>query len=162
MAPDFDGHPTVIAIEREWQRLNQVLRSLNGEQVERPAFDPEFGGAPWTVKDLLVHIAAWKRNTIRVIELIRTDPSSVPSVGTPDEILAIDYEAFNREQQELWAACSLDEALAEHRAAHGDLVSALREIPLATIPDPSSRNIWPYPAIWHTKMHRLDISDALA
>jgi hypothetical protein len=49
MAADFDGHPTVIAIEREWHRLNETLRSLTPEQVERPAFDPEFGGARWTV-----------------------------------------------------------------------------------------------------------------
>ena len=162
MTTRFDDHPTVIAIEREWQRLNEVLRSLTPEQVERPAFDPEFGGARWTVKDLLVHIAAWKRNTIRVIEMVRTDPSSVPDAGTPDEILEIDFEAFNREQQERWASCSLEDALAEHRAAHEELVAALREIPLADIPEPTSRNIWPYPAIWHTKMHRVDISDALA
>lgn len=155
-------HPTLVAIEREWVRLNEVLGSLTPEQVARPAFDPEFGGAPWTVKDLLVHIAAWKRNMIRVIDMLRADPTSVPSAGTPDEILDIDFEAFNREQQARWASCSLQDALEEHRAAHAGLVAALGSIPAELIPEPTSRNIWPYPAIWHTRMHRLDISDALA
>ncbi|MGI8615371.1 MAG: DinB family protein, partial [Actinomycetota bacterium] len=111
MGEDFDTHPTVVTIQREWRRLNETLDSLTPEQMERPAFDPEFGGAPWTVKDLLVHIAAWKRNTIRVIELVRADPASVPGTGTPDEILEIDFEAFNGEQQARWASCSLDDAL---------------------------------------------------
>lgn len=95
MGEDLDTHPTVVTIQREWRRLNETLDSLTPEHMERPAFDPEFGGAPWTVKDLLVHIAAWKRNTIRVIELVRADPASVPGTGTPDEILEIDFEAFN-------------------------------------------------------------------
>ncbi len=161
MGEDFDTHPTVVTIQREWRRLNETLDSLTPEQMERPAFDPEFGGAPWTVKDLLVHIAAWKRNTIRVIELIRADPASVPGTGTPDEILEIDFEAFNGEQQARWASCSLDDALIEHRTAHDELLAALASIPPELIPEPTTRNIWPYPAIWHTRMHRLDILDAL-
>ena len=161
MGDDFDTHPTVVTIQREWRRLNETLDSLTPGQMERPAFDPEFGGAPWTVKDLLVHIAAWKRNTIRVIELVRADPGSVPGAGTPDEILEIDFESFNAEQQARWASCSLDDALIEHRAAHDELLAALASIPPALIPEPTTRNIWPYPAIWHTRMHRLDILDAL-
>ena len=74
---------------------------------------------------LLVHIAAWKRNTIRVIDMVRADPASVPDSGTPDDILKIDFEAFNREEQARWDTCSLDEALTEHRAAHAELLAAL-------------------------------------
>jgi hypothetical protein len=79
-------HPTLVVIDREYQRLNEVLDNLSPEAMERGAFDPEFGSAPWTVKDLLVHMAAWKRNAIRVSEMVRSDPSSVPESGTPDEI----------------------------------------------------------------------------
>jgi DinB family protein len=161
MREGLDEHPTVVTIQREWRRLNETLDSLTPEQMERPAFDPEFGGTPWTVKDLLVHIAAWKRNTIRVIDLVRADPASVPESGTPDDILKIDFEAFNQEQQARWASCSLDEALTEHRAAHDELLAALASIPPEQIPEPTTRNIWPYPAIWHTRMHRLDILVAL-
>jgi hypothetical protein len=157
----FAEHPTVVAIQREWDRLNETLDPISPEQMERPAFDPEFGADPWTVKDLLVHIAAWKRNTITVIDMVRADPGSVPAVGTPDDILELDYEAFNRAQQARWAGCSLEEALTEHRAAHADLIAALGSIPQDRIPEPLNRNIWPYPAIWHSKMHRLDILDAI-
>ena len=138
MDDDFDTHPTVVTIQREWRRLNETLDSLTPGQMEQPAFDPEFGGAPWTVKDLLVHIAAWKRNTIRVIELVRADPGSVPGSGTPDEILEIDFESFNAEQQARWASCLLDDALIEHRAAHDELLAALASIPPALIPGPTT------------------------
>ncbi|HZA26980.1 MAG TPA: DinB family protein [Actinomycetota bacterium] len=154
-------HPTLVVIDREYQRLNEVLDNLSPEAMERAAFDPEFGSAPWTVKDLLVHMAAWKRNAIRVSEMVRSDPSSVPESGTPDEILEIKVDRFNRETYERWRGRSIDEALAEHRAAHEELVSALESLPRDLIPQPTSRNIWPYPAIWHVKMHRMDIMDAV-
>lgn len=154
-------HPTLVVIEREYQRLNEIIEHLSPETMERPAFDPEFGSAPWTVKDLLVHMAAWKRNAMRVSEMVRSDPSSVPSTGTPDELLDIDVDQFNRETYERWRERSLDEALAEHRAAHEELVAALGSLPPEQIPEPTSRNIWPYPAIWHVKMHRMDIVDAV-
>jgi hypothetical protein len=154
-------HPTLRVIEREWRRLNEAIEKLSPEQLSRPAFDPEFGSAPWTVKDLLVHMAGWKRNTIRVIDMLKADPSSVPSAGTPDEILKIDVDAFNRETYERFRASSTEEALAEHQSAHEDLVSLLESLPADQIPAPQSRNIWPYPAIWHVKMHRMDIMDAV-
>jgi uncharacterized damage-inducible protein DinB len=154
-------HPTLAVIEREFQRLNDVLKDLSPEAMERPAFDPEFGSAPWTVKDLLVHMAAWKRNALRVLEMVKSDPSSVPAAGTPDEILGIDVDEFNRDTYERWKERSLNEALSEHRAAHQELVSGLESLPSEQIPQPTSRNIWPYPAIWHVKMHRMDIVDAI-
>jgi uncharacterized protein (TIGR03083 family) len=154
-------HPTLIVIDREFRRLNDVLDGLSPDAMERPAFDPEFGSAPWTVKDLLVHMAAWKRNALRVSEMVKSDPSSVPDVGTPDEILEIDVDQFNRDTYERWRERSLNEALAEHRAAHEELVSAMESLPSEVIPSPTSRNIWPYPAIWHVKMHRMDIVDAI-
>jgi uncharacterized protein (TIGR03083 family) len=154
-------HPTLVVIDREYQRLNEIVDHLSPETMERPAFDPEFGSAPWTVKDLLVHMAAWKRNATRVSEKVKSDPSSVPESGTPDEILEIDVDQFNRDTYERWREKPLDEALAEHRAAHEELVTALKSLPPELIPQPTSRNIWPYPAIWHVKMHRMDIVDAV-
>jgi uncharacterized damage-inducible protein DinB len=154
-------HPTIAVIEREYQRLNNVLKDLSPETMQRPAFDPEFGSAPWTVKDLLVHIAAWKRSAMRVLDMVRSDPSSVPAAGTPDEILDIDVDQFNKDTYERWKETSLDEALAEHRTAHEELTAALESLPPEQIPEPTSRNIWPYPAIWHVKMHRMDIVDAV-
>lgn len=162
MTTSEQGHPTLVVIDREYQRLNEVLDNLSPETMEHPAFDPEFGSAPWTVKDLLVHMAAWKRNAIRVCEMVKSDPSSVPESGTPDEILQIDVDQFNRDTYERWRESSLDEALAEHRAAHQELLTALQSLPREQVPHPTSRNIWPYPAIWHVKMHRMDIMDAVA
>ena len=156
-----EEHPTLAVINREYRRLNDVLDGLSPEALERPAFDPEFGSAPWTVKDLLAHMAAWKRNAIRVSEMVKADPSSVPDSGTPDEIRDIDVEQFNRDTYERWHDRSLEEALAEHRAAHEELVNALQSLPPELVPPPTSRNIWPYPAIWHVKMHRMDIVDAV-
>lgn len=157
----MQDHPTLAVIDREFQRLNDVLDNLSPEAMARPAFDPEFGSAPWTVKDLLVHMAAWKRNAIRVSEMVKSDPSSVPESGTPDEILDIDVDQFNRDTYDRWQGSSLDEALAEHRAAHVELMTALESLPGELVPQPTSRNIWPYPAIWHVKMHRMDIVDAV-
>ena len=154
-------HPTLAVIDREYRRLNDILDGLSPDAMEGPAFDPEFGSAPWTVKDLLTHMAAWKRNAIRVGEMVKSDPSSVPAAGTPDQILEIDVDQFNRDTYERWRDRPLDEALAEHRGRHEELVRALRSLPGELIPPPTSRNIWPYPAIWHVKMHRMDIVDAV-
>jgi hypothetical protein len=153
-------HPTLEVIEREWASLNEVLDGLAPEQMEHPVYDPELESEPWTVKDLLVHMAGWKRNAIRVIDMLKTDPSSVPSAGTPDVILQIDGDAFNREMYERSSAGSVEDAMAEHRAAHSELMAALGSLPSEQIPQPTSPNIWPYPAIWHVRMHRMDTVNA--
>ena len=147
-------------IDTEFRRWERLLARLGPADHERPLFDADAEGDRWVIRDVVTHIAAWKRNTTRVARL-RQEGRDLPLDQTPDETLGIDdVDAFNQEVRRRWRERSFDDALAEHRAAHAELVAALRGLPEEKIP-PRATGTWLYPATWHPRLHRLHVIDAL-
>ncbi len=101
-------------IETGWRKLNDTLGRLTPEQMTDIR-----NAEGWAVKDHLVHIAAWERSV-----------ASYMRGGTRYEGLGVDEQVWdsgeddiiNAAVQQNWKDASLDEALAEFRDAHSDLM----------------------------------------
>lgn len=57
----------LAAEERGWRELNDLIRPLEPDELE-VAVD---GGASWTVKDLMWHVACWSAEAFETLERIR-------------------------------------------------------------------------------------------
>jgi hypothetical protein len=76
----------------------------------------------WTAKDLLAHIAAWDRWALQEMQrMLKGEP--------PDLTTTRDEEAFNAAAVTAWRNRSLDEVLAELRAARASWVAWLEDLP---------------------------------
>ena len=146
-------------IDTEWRRWERLIGRMSGDDFTRQLFEGEAGSARWTIRDVLTHIAAWKRNTIRVAEMHEAG-AELSLELTPDEVLAIDVNTFNDDVYRRWRERSVAEAIAEHRSAHAELMAILRRLPATKIP-PRPTQTWLYPATWHPRLHRLHAIDAL-
>ena len=146
-------------IDTEWRRWERLLERLRPEQYSLPLFESESAAETWTIRDILAHIAAWKRNIIRVAEQ-HLAGGAPPLDETPDGILGIDVQAFNEDIYQRWRAAPISDAIDEHRAAHRELMAILESLAPEKIPAHATRT-WLYPATWHPRLHRLHVLDAL-
>jgi len=135
------------AIDSEWRALEEIVGGLAPEQFELPVLDDE---APecWRVRDLLVHLAAWKRHAA-TIAARRADLDDYPT-----QVLALDWDDFNRRLFEDWHDRPLAAVLAEHAGAHADLLAALDRLPLELLVAEERPRRWLAPALSHTRNHR--------
>lgn len=107
-------------IERAWLDLNQYLSRLTEEQMTAPV---DANG--WSVKDHLIHLTAWERS---MAYMLRGKPrhrgigvdEGLYLSGTDDDINAEVY----RRMHDL----PLEEALAQFRYAHQDLLQELKPL----------------------------------
>ncbi|MGH2471840.1 MAG: DinB family protein [Candidatus Limnocylindria bacterium] len=115
-------------IDTEWRRWERLIGRIGVDDFTRQLFDGEGGSATWTIRDVLTHIAAWKRNTIRVAQMHEAD-AGLSLELTPDEVLRIDVNKFNDDVYQRWRNRPVAEAVAEHRSAHAELMAVLRRLP---------------------------------
>jgi hypothetical protein len=101
-------------------------------------------GAGWSTADHLSHIAAWERMIVAHL----TDGSDHEIVGVdPARYAAMSLDEINNALYHRLRGLSLDDALAEYRAAHLALVSFLRSLDDAAFAlpfwddDPSRRTV---------------------
>lgn len=146
-------------IDTEWRRWERLIGRIGADDFTRQLFEGEGGSATWTIRDVLTHIAAWKRNTIRVAQMHEAG-AGLSLELTPDEVLGLDVNKFNHDVYQRWREHSVAEAIAEHRSAHAELMAVLRRLPAEKIP-PRPTQTWLYPATWHPRLHRLHVLDAL-
>ncbi len=124
-----------LALERA--RLLEQLIGLEEEALTRR---PMPGG--WTVKDLLVHIAAWDRWERREMERTLTE-------GAPDLSALETMDAFNADAVAAWRGRDLDEVLAELQEARRDWTTWLAALPVETFcQERTFRGVdWTFPTI---------------
>jgi hypothetical protein len=151
-----DWGSDLASIDREWRALRRLVRRLRDEDYAQRVFDSDETSDPWMVKDVLAHIAAWKRNVITALD--RVGPDGDPQWDLfVTTILGLDYEEFNHGVFLRWRVKSVDEVITEHRRAHADLLARLRSL------DEGPRHLVPsdtrllYPAIQHSRAHRLHL-----
>jgi hypothetical protein len=117
-------------IEPAWAALNAVLDRLTPTQMT--AFTDAQG---WTVKDHLIHLAAWERS---MVFFLQGQPLHI-GLGV-DETLYLDLEgddddinaAIQQQRQDL----PLAEALGQFRDAHGQLMKLLGPLTDADLQKP--------------------------
>jgi len=125
-------------------------------------------GDGWTLGDMPAHFAFWWRMAARGARhaaATHAAPDQSTSVRT---FLGIGehFDALNAESFSRWRARPVAERVSEMRAAHDDLVAALRDLPdeFLLCDDPSTdgmrRYLW-QPAVNHPRQHRPHIESAL-
>ena len=155
----------LAVVDREWSALATRFASLDAAQFARPVFGE---GDGWTLGDMPAHFAFWWRMAARGARhaaATRAAPDQSTSVRT---FLGIGehFDTLNAESFSRWRARPVAERVSEMRAAHDDLVAALRDLPdeFLLCDDPSTdgmrRYLW-QPAVNHPRQHRPHIESAL-
>ncbi len=151
-------------LDREYEAIESLFRSLSPEQLETPVFTGE--GAGWRVRDLIAHFAYWQTIAARIAEKIATgvlpgdSDTMLTFVGEPPGA-----DARNAENFEAWRGRPVADAIAHLRAAHARLIAGLRALPPERVvksdaPEDWYRYFW-QPGLNHLRQHRPHIDAAL-
>ena len=129
--------------EREFKLLDRLVSRLTAAQWNARVPRSETRD-PWTVKDVLAHIAFWKSG-VTLLALGQRLPK--------ESHLKIDEG--NRVVYLRWKRRSPREVLAYHRQVHKDLLKALRAAPSAWFSRRSLGPDWPFDLDGHSANHRV-------
>ncbi len=112
-----------------WARLSGVLDRIPSADWDRPVAPSDGGGAPWSVRDHVGHLAAWSDEGIAAIERV------LAGGAWPDDadFAGGDFDAFNEIQRAGWASDGAAVVRAHLDDAHGRLVALARSLPLEVI-----------------------------
>lgn len=126
--PNTTKTELLAAIEREWEALQTAVSHLTPEQMT--AIQDEQG---WTVRDHLVHLAAWERS---VLFMLHGQPRH-EGLGVAESLyLSGDFEAINAA---IWAQnqdVSLAVARRRLQAVHQQLLAAIAPLDDAALQKP--------------------------
>jgi hypothetical protein len=116
-------------LDGENQRWERLLGDIGADRMEEPGV----AGA-WSIKDIVAHLAAWRRRTVGRIEAVANgQPEPAPS--WPAELLEDDeinawFHARDRDK-------SVRDVLAESRGVFQKLVAAVAKLPEDALSDPA-------------------------
>lgn len=105
-------------LDGEYESLYGVLMSLSDADKTRPMLDT------WSVKDILVHIAAWLREGTRGLESLARGEQ-----GMADSLDDDDVDGQNARFVEEWRDASVQEVQTELHLAKNVFARALRALP---------------------------------
>jgi len=105
-------------LDGEYESLYGVLMSLSDADKTRPMLDA------WSVKDILVHIAAWLREGTRALEGLARGEQ-----GLADSLDDDDVDARNARFVEEWRDASVQEVQTELHLAKNVFARALQALP---------------------------------
>jgi hypothetical protein len=134
-------------LDGEYENLYAILMmSLSDADKLRPLFDT------WSVKDVLIHIAAWLREGARALEGVAQGEEAVA------ESLDDDVDAKNARFVEEWRGASVQEVETELHLAKDVFVRAMRALPQESFADEgTARRIVLEEGIDHFKEHAQQI-----
>jgi hypothetical protein len=120
----FAATPTktdlIEGINRAWSTLEGAIAGLGEEALTTP------GGDGWSVKDHLVHIEAWERYLLALLE--RRSPSTALGIDLAT-IRSTEDDPLNELIRELTKEQPLSQALADLRRTHERLLAAIAALP---------------------------------
>jgi hypothetical protein len=112
--------------QKEWESL---LAEVGEDRMEEPGVQ-----GPWSIKDIVAHLTAWRRRTVGRLEAVaRSQPEPKPS--WPSELS--DDDQINAWFHERDKSKSLAEVLSESRRVFDQLAAAVEKIPDEAFNDPS-------------------------
>ena len=143
-------------IDSTWNELLNYLSSLSEEQLTRPT-----DAAGWTAKDHVIHIAAWEKAALALIE----GKSKREALDISEEIWALDEDdPINAVLQERYQAMPLDEVMQTLRQNHERILAKIKSMTDADLMLPfkhyqphssSERPMIDY-VQWDTEKHYID------
>ena len=108
-------------IAAAYRPLEAQVAALSEAQMTQPGVMGE-----WTVKDVLAHVAWWERHLLRTLRAGHDELDEMVTEGTDSR------QVTDRANAEVFATNrdrSLDDVLAEFRAAHAEMLAALASWP---------------------------------
>lgn len=134
---------------REYEKLDKLVAHLSDKEWKRKVPRPETKD-PWTVKDVLAHIAYWKSGVARSARGQRREPWN-PTATVNEENRRV-FLRFRRR--------SPKEVLEYHRQVQIDLLAAIREAPKAWFTRKRGAD-WPFDLDGHSANHRIKDLEAV-
>jgi hypothetical protein len=143
-------------IESRWRELDGVVRALDASALDRQVPGMGEGAATWTVKDVIAHLAAWRRNAAKVAAL-QAEPDAEPVNNFPGRVLGFRTDDFNAQLLAEWRDRPGPVVLEEHQASYEALVQALAAVPEPRLVIRKRSALWLTPAIGHPRVHLADL-----
>lgn len=137
--------------QREFRRLNQVIKRLGAADWRRKVPRPETKD-PWTIKDALAHIVYWKEHSARVFR----------GEKRPLEMRGLEVNQINAVIYRRWRDRRPADVVAWHRQVQDEVMHTLRDRPDDWFGRRERGPDWPGDFVGHSAWHRMrDIEAAL-
>jgi hypothetical protein len=146
----------MAVIDATWDELDGFVRGLDETALLTRVPGLGEGADTWAVKDVLTHIAAWKRNAAEVARR-QADARTRPVNGFPGQVLGFRTDAFNADLITRTRDRPAREAVVDHRAAHREALGALAEVADNRLLSRGRSRLWLTPMIGHPAVHLVDL-----
>jgi len=151
----------LAAITDTWSELETFVNGLTEHEFGLRTPGLGEGADVWTVRDVVVHLAAWRRNVSRVAEL-QAAPNAQRLNDFPGTILGFETHPFNAALLREWRDSPLSAVLDEHRASYTEMVRALELVPERNLLLRGRSVLWLTPGMGHAHLHLLDLRAAVS
>lgn len=147
----MDRVELMAEIERRWRLIDDLVAEADTSVLARPAGGPEAPPEGWSVGEVLLHMAAWKRRALAVARVMAEKPST--SNDEANDLLFTGWQVFNNGHRDRSRGTDARSILVEHSAAHVELVAALEALPEACLLERGRARLWLRPLMAHTFDH---------
>ena len=117
-------------LNAEYQSWERLLGEIGEDRMDEPGAAGE-----WSIKDVVAHLTAWRRRTVRRLEAVaqgQPEPKAEWSAElTDDDDINAWFHARDRDK-------SVSEVLSEARRVFQQMVSAIEKVPENKLDDPRS------------------------
>jgi hypothetical protein len=155
----------LATFDQEWRDLDTLFRGMSESDLERPVFTGE--GPGWRVRDLMPHFAAWQGRAARAARKVaaegiqpKLDDRVRTFLGISETVDELNDATFSG-----WRARDVPDLLAEFKAKHAELMSALGALtPSQLMTGESVDDVYVsfrMPGLQHLRIHREHLEAAL-
>lgn len=158
----MDRAELMAEIDRRWHLVDDIVRDVPDEALDHLADGPEAPPSGWTLGEVLLHMAGWKRRALGVAQALAGDPDQTDEAINSS--IFGGWREYNDGHKERSAGASHETVRSEHAAAHRELLLALDDLPDRCLLDAEGKpRAWLRPLLAHTFDHLdADIKPALA
>jgi hypothetical protein len=156
----------LAACEAAFDDVEALVGDLTAEQLERPVFTGE--GEGWRVRDLIAHLAAWQARGAQAARRVAREGLQPTTADRARTLIGLteSVDDINAGTHRVTRDRSAARSLADLRAAHAELMDALRALTPAQLLAGDSVNdmylAFRAPAYEHLQKHGAHINAALA
>src|SRR5215472_4730429 len=147
----MDRAELLAEIDRRWHLIDDLAGTAGDEQLARRAGGPEAPPEGWTVGEVLLHMAGWKRRSLDIATWLAASPDQTES--EVNSRIFGGWAAYNDGHKARAAGVGPDAVRAEHFAAHRELLAAIEQLPDACLLNEGHARGWLRPVLQHTFDH---------
>ncbi|HET9782877.1 MAG TPA: DinB family protein [Candidatus Dormibacteraeota bacterium] len=138
-------------IDHRWHLIDDLVNQASAAQLLEAAPGSEAKASGWTVGEVLLHMAGWKRRALVTALRLARDPDAGDEEINRTQFS--DWREYNDGLQERCTGVATDQILAEHRAAHAELIAAVTGLPDSCLLTDGDARFWLRPLLAHTYDH---------